>query len=112
MLDATLSIPAAIDRLVVLLILIIRVLSTRLAAIHAVEAHAVEVSQRISLRFQHNSLPIDATAAGTFWCIIVVKSLETAGDLNDARVAEDIVDRPGIALGKGEQVTTDSGIPA
>lgn len=112
MLDATLRIPTTIDRLVLLLVLIIQVFSTRLAAVHAIEAHAVEVSQRVTLCFQYNSLPVDATAAGTLSGIIVVESLEAAGDLANARVVEDIIDRPSIALGKGEQVTTDSGVPA
>lgn len=112
MLDAALRIPAASHRLVVLLVFIVQVVSARLAAIHTVKAHAVEVSQRIGKCLQDDGLPVDATTAIALWGICVVKDLEAVHDLADTGVVENVIDWPSIALGEGELVATNCRVPA
>jgi hypothetical protein len=111
MLDAALRVPATSHRLIVRLILLVQVVSTRLAAIHTVKAHAVEVSKCVRNSFEDDGLPVDATAAIAFWSIRVIEGFEATHDLADAGVVEDVVDWPRIALGEGKLVATDRSVP-
>jgi hypothetical protein len=111
-LDTALGVPAAPDRLVPLLVLVVQVISKRLAAVHTVETHAIEVSQCVGNRLEDNALPVDATAAITLWSVRVVKGLETTHNLADTGVVESVINWPSITFGEGKLVATDRSIPA
>lgn len=76
MLDTAPCIPATSNRLIVFLILVVQVISARFATIHAVKAHAVEVSERVGHRLEDGALPVDATATVAFCSVRVIESLE------------------------------------
>jgi hypothetical protein len=109
---SALGIPSTTDRLVVLFVLVIQVLSSGLGTVHAVQTHTVEVSQRVGLRLQDDSLPVNAAAAIALGRVVVVEGFEATHDLADAAVVENVVDGPCITLGEGELVAADGGVPA
>ena len=99
------SVPPSTNALVVLLVLVIKILALRLTSIHTVEAHAVEVTISIGLCLKDDILPFYTAATLTLGDIVVLEVFQTANDLTDAAIVEDIIDRPGIDFGKSVPLT-------